>query len=315
MRFTFGFSLIATVVFAVAYWYVNTSGICPVPIFYKVGEVDQRFPVTSDEVKLLLLEAEEVWEEAVGRDLFQYNENTEFSVNLIYDERQKDASTEETWRIELDAKEEEVSQAARVVEGMQSEYETIRRAYEDRRTRYESELASYNSEVDDINASGGANKEQYDTLEEKKTSLNKELKGLVELETELNTLGLKVNEKGEYANLLVEAYNAEVTRYNSVYGERSEIFTQGDYERERINVYTFSTKRELTQVLAHEFGHALGIGHVDGGQSLMYYLMADQPEELTLSLEDKETLLATCGAEDNIASTVRRAIRTALSYL
>lgn len=315
MRFTFIFSLMATMVFGVAYWYVSTAGICPTPILYRLGEVDERFGITEAEARIVLAEAEQVWEEAIGRDLFAYTTTTDFTVNFMYDERQKEASTEEEWRISLDAKEKKTQVAFAEVEGLQVAYEKQRQEYEAARERYESELVSYNNEVERINDAGGASEEQFEALEAQKDSLTTTREALLALESKLTRAGDELNRTGEAANILVEAYNAEVARYNEVYGERSGTFTQGDYERERINVYTFSTKEELAKVLAHEFGHALGIGHVEGGDSLMYYLMADQPDELRLSAEDEAAFATVCGDDTGLPSTLRRAIRTALSYL
>jgi DNA repair exonuclease SbcCD ATPase subunit len=315
MRFTFLFSLIATIIFGVAYWYVNTAGVCPTPIYYQLGEVDDRFGISEAEAREVLAEAEAVWEKALGRELFEYNDETSFTVNFMYDERQKEASTEENWRISLDDKEAKTKTTFAAIEALQSEYETKRKEYETARERYESKLASYNNKVEEVNAKGGAKADEFKALEAEKTSLSSELKSLLVLETALNQAGEELNTKGEAANAEVEAYNAEVVRYNEVYGERSETFTQGDYERKRINVYTFSTKDELKTVLAHEFGHALGIGHVEGSQSLMYYLMADQPDKLSLSAEDLASLTTICGEGDSLTSTIRRAIRTALTYL
>lgn len=315
MRFTFLFALLATSVFGVAYWYISTAGVCPTPIYYRLGEVDERFGITEPEAREILAEAEAVWEEALERDLFVYTEDTDFTVNFMYDERQKEASTEEEWRIALDAKEGKTKSTFAAVESQQVAYEQQRKEYEASHASYETALASYNNEVEQINASGGATPEQFEALEDQKADLNKERNALLALEKKLTTAGEALNREGEAANRLVEAYNAEVARYNEVYGERSGTFTQGDYERERINVYTFSTKVELAKVLAHEFGHALGLGHVDGGDSLMYYLMADQPDELSLSAEDTLAFVTACGDETSVASKLRRAIRTTLSYL
>ncbi len=313
MRFLYSFSLFATVCFTGAYWYLNTSTECPVPIYYRLGEVDARFGITEAKAREVLLEAEKVWEAAAKQDLFIYSDTTDFTVNFMYDERQKEASTEEAWRISLDAKEKKTEAAFAAVESLQSAYEVERKKYEAARERYELSLASYNTEVEEINAGGGATKEQFAELEAQKKSLNTELRALLALEKELTEAGEELNEKGEDANVLIEAYNAEVVRYNEVYGERNETFTQGDYERSRINVYTFSTEEDLVKVLAHEFGHALGIGHVEGSDSLMYYLMADQPDEYRLSAEDSTAFATVCSEVDSLAASLRRAIRTALT--
>ncbi len=315
MKTTFLSSVIGLILVYGVWWYGQTANICPVPIKYQVGEVDARFGISEAEVKEALSLAEAVWEEAAGFELFAYDEEADFPVNLIYDERQKEASTEEGWRLELDAKEKQTEKAFAAVDALRVDYENKRKEYEEARARYESALASYNSEVEHINERGGADEEEYAALNSQKKSLQAELDNLLKLEEKLNKAGEEINQKGEDANALVEAYNVEVIRYNEVYGERSEVFTQGDYERDRINVYTYSTKEELTTVLAHELGHALGIGHVEGGESLMYYLMAEQPEQLTLSTEDKQALVAKCGDGTGFGSSLRRLIREVLASI
>ena len=46
---------------------------------------------------------------------------------------------------------------------------------------------------------------------------------------------------------------------------------------------------------AHELGHALSMGHVDTPNSVMYYLMDEQPRPPVLSAEDKEAFEDLCG--------------------
>jgi hypothetical protein len=180
--------------------------------------------------------------------------------------------------------------------------------------RYESRLTAYNNQVAAYNNAGGAPEEEFAALQKEQTELAKELSRLVATEAEIRRRADELNEFGETGNQLIELYNREVVHYNEIYGN-IEQYTQGDYERERINVYKFSNTTELTKVIAHEFGHALGIGHVEGEGSLMYYLMAEQPETILLSEEDKTAFLTECGSGNEFSYEVRRIIRTALSSL
>ena len=43
-----------------------------------------------------------------------------------------------------------------------------------------------------------------------------------------------------------------------------------------INIYIYVDKQQLLNVLAHEFGHALGIKHTDKEGSIMYSYQTDQ---------------------------------------
>lgn len=303
-----------TVVAATSYWYLATAAICPVPITYRLGTVDERFALDTEEASAVLSAAEAVWEQAVGRDLFQYDDTSTFTVNFIYDERQQLASTEEEWRLRLDREELKSQQLLLEVKKLATEYEQVQTEYEAARVVYEDRLLAYNKQVEALNEQGGAPEPVFKELQEEKAALADALKVLLSQERDINDMAAEINRKAEAGNSLVEAYNAEVLQYNEIYGNR-DLYTQGDFQRDRINVYKFSDTTELTKVIAHEFGHALGVGHVEEEESLMYYLMAEQPDTLLLSDSDKDAFLAICGTDTGLEYEVRRIIRTALSHI
>ena len=314
MRPLFIFALFMTGMFGLSSWYVQTANICPVPISYRLGDLDERFLITATEVQAVLAEAEAVWEDAVGRDLFVYDDASTFAVNFIYDERQQLARTEEEWRMNLDVKELESQAAIARVKAEGEVYKVLQAEYEALRLSYEMRLTAYNTKVASYNAQGGAPAEEFRALETEQAALEAELRTLTTKEGELNQKAAEINTLGEQGNALIEQYNGEVLQYNEVYGSR-DLYTQGDYERDRINIYKFSDKTELTKVITHEFGHALGIGHVEGGESIMYYLMDKQPDTIAPTQEDIEALTLLCGDGTGFAHEVRRIIRTGLSFL
>ncbi|OGG65610.1 hypothetical protein A2929_04285 [Candidatus Kaiserbacteria bacterium RIFCSPLOWO2_01_FULL_45_25] len=307
-------TLVGVLIVATTFWYVGTSAVCPVPISYRLGEVDERFPISIAEAHEVLAAAEAVWEDELQRDLFVYDESSDFTVNFIYDERQQMASTEEEWRLELDKQEADSQRILSEVRQIAAEISADQEAFVVEKDRYETRLTAYNNQVAAYNEAGGAPKEEFAALQKEQAELAEELARLVAIEQDIRRRADEVNELGETGNQLIELYNKEVLQYNEIYGN-IEQYTQGDYERERINVYKFSDTTELTKVIAHEFGHSLGVGHVEGESSLMYYLMAEQPDTISLSEEDIVAFLDECGHGNELSYEVRRIIRTALSYL
>ena len=110
---------------------------------------------------------------------------------------------------------------------------------------------------------------------------------------ELNALADTVQERVAELNALADETNRKVNTYNKTLGHD---FDQGNYVEDengkRITIFTFEDEMELKRVLAHEFGHALGIGHVEDAGSIMYsYNIGDA---LELSEADLVALKQVC---------------------
>ncbi len=294
-----------------SYWYQSTAHICPTPIHYRLGDIDERFNLSPETAKSAASAAEKLWEDAIGKDLFDYDETSSFAINFIYDERQQRSQTEEEWHISLDKEESDNQILIDKIKQLGKDYEAAQVNYNNQRADYESRLNAYNAKVEKYNAQGGAPQDIYAELQQEAKALAVELNKLSKFEISLNQQATEINQLGEEGNKKIAAYNAEVQEYNEMFGNL-ETFTQGDFERKRINVYKFSTEEELTAVLAHEFGHALGIGHVESEGSIMYYLMTERDTSV-LSSADKEGYYGVCGTKTTIGQEARRLIRTILA--
>jgi uncharacterized protein YoxC len=293
------------------YWYKTTADICPAPLHYRLGNIDDSFGLSATEAKKFTVEAEAVWEDIARRELFVYDETADFTVNFVFDERQELADKEESLQGQLDNKKAESERIRDVVNELQSEYRDLSKSYDIQVDSYETRLSEYNNKVSQYNDRGGAPSDVFEELEKEKISLSKESESLSKTADELNVFADKINVLGDRGNKLVENYNEDVYKYNDSFGFDRE-FTQGDYIGDGINVYKFSNNNELLGVLSHEFGHALGIGHVEEEGSLMYYLMEDTDTRLTLSQSDILTFYDVCGQTETLGQKVRGLIRNLL---
>lgn len=294
MRSSFLLALITMILFGGGYFYYVAKAICPAPLTYSIGEVDESFGLTFDDLRLALSDAENVWEDAVGQNLFIYDEDAKFTVNLIYDERQATTDAEGDFKDRLDQTESVTGAISERYERLVASYNDLQIDYSSKVEVYEKNLATYNAEVLEYNKKGGVTQAMYDALEVRKNNLDAEQASLNALSEDLNELVREINEVGERGNSIVETYNRGVQEYNNTFGESHE-FTQGTYRSDgRIDVYSFVDTAELRLVLAHELGHALSLDHVANEKSIMYFLMGEQSPELELTQEDIDEFVRVC---------------------
>lgn len=287
--------LVIVILVTGSYIYYEAFAQCRIPITYSLSQVDERFGISFEEARNAVSDAEAVWEDATGRNIFSYEETGgRVTVNFLYDGRQEFADSEEKTRAELDGVKEVNDQVNQTYETLIAKYRTLEGQYKSKIATYEANLDQFNTTVEQYNAEGGAPPEMFDELQAERRSLDAQVRSINAVAGELNDLSDQINEISDEGNSLIEQYNETVQSYNQTFGESRE-FTQGDYSDRNINIYKFSDRRELLTVLAHEFGHALAVDHVEGEESVMYYLMGEQPEELALSDPDVAAFVATCG--------------------
>lgn len=294
MRPIFAALFVVAVIVAGGYYYQYARSACRIPVLYDIGTIDPRFSLTEEEARAAVTDAESLWEDATGKNLFTYTPGSAFTINFVYDERQELTNKEEDARHELDEKEVENEAIRSEYREMIDRYESLKAAYEEQVAEYDAALKEHNDEVERWNKKGGAPEEKFEELEKEQIELTKERDALNQTANDLNRLVKKLNELGEEGNDAIQDYNSDVAWYNSFFGGGRE-FTQGDYQGDLINIYQFDDVHELRRVLAHELGHALSLEHVEDSASVMYYFMEGMFSDYKLSQADIAEFHRACG--------------------
>lgn len=267
---------------------------CSAPLLYRIGTFDTRFGITQADFLKATEKAETIWEGGIHKNLFEYNPKGDLVVNLIYDDRQK--TTQQNQVLKAD-----ITKTNALAQSLKAEYTALENTYDMREAEYKTALnlflqhqTSYNAEVQYWNSRGGAPKNEFTKITADKNSLLAEQKILEAKRVEVNSLADQINTFINKYNLLVKDANSNIDVINSTAGQE---FEEGEYDpnTNTINIFEFSDSVKLKRVLAHELGHALGIGHNSNPKSIMYALNTAQNE--TLSPDDLTALRTVCNVK------------------
>jgi vacuolar-type H+-ATPase subunit I/STV1 len=247
--------------------------------------VDERFGITQEQVREAAKKAEDLWEKASGKNVFEYDESRGLPIQFVYDERQQKTQAEQALQARLENIDVETSEER--VNRSVAQFEQAKRDYERKLSQYEQNVEAYNKRVERINKSGGATESQQKDLAKEHENLQDEFQSLETAREKVNTLAGSTNQQITSNQNLVETYNNEITTFQEQYGGEGEAFDQGVYTGSDITIYQYDDEQRLILVLAHELGHALGIEHGEDPEGIMYYLMRDQNID-TLNLHDSD---------------------------
>ncbi len=274
---------------------------CEKPITYTLGTVDKRFGISQADFLKTLVQAEEIWEKHMDRELFVYTpESGEIPVNLIYDSRQETTNTLSHLGEELEENETNYKILQDRYKKLKVEYETAKDVYNSLVETFNERSRAHESQVESWNRSKRNSKEQFDKLEAERVSLEFEAEKLKTLESQLNKVVEEINALVGTLNRMAQSLNLTVETYNTIGDTRGESFIGGLFiqlgEEKGIDIYEFSSRDKLVRILAHEFGHALGLDHLDDPEAIMYYL--NEGDASVLSEADIAALRALCYNED-----------------
>jgi predicted Zn-dependent protease len=234
-------------------YYSYANRPCGHTVYYRIGTFNSQFGISQSDFLADAQQAASLWNDEAGHTLLAYSATGTMPLNLIYDNRQQQTNIGES----ISQQEDELGAEKSQVAVLQSQYDAAKQ-------QYESDQAA-GKDIPILNSEAAS----------------------------LNALATQIQSQVDALNAKIDAVNANANAFNSQAGTS---FEEGEfveaYGSSHIDLYEFKNNTQLIRLMAHEFGHSLGLDHNTDPNSIMY------PENiatnLSLSTEDTAELQARC---------------------
>ncbi len=263
--------------------YTGVNPPCSQPIYYFINNFDERFGKTKESFIEQLRNSASIWNKIQGKDILIYDEvhtgkmsnfsNYKLAINLIYDDRQRTTD-------KLNQINSTIEDSKSNYNGLEVQYYSLKQQYENKKSdinnltiQYEASKLAYEKDLARINSQKSISKDSFNQIEKERLALNQKANEINNANRELNIIVDQLNAKVKELNSIGKDINGKIGTFNSVSQTTGPEFQEGEYVRnengQQINIYEFKDQNKLTRVLAHEFGHAIGLDHVSGKDSIM----------------------------------------------
>ena len=276
--------------------FVRAPEPCREPITYRLGNVDERFNLTREEFRTAINMAAAIWDKPFHRDLLREDPDGAIKINLLYDYRQEATDRLKKLNYKIDRSRSSYEELKSRLENLKAEHEQKKAGLDNDLNAYNAKVTSFNTEIESWNRRGGAPQSIHTRLMEEKDELVALNDNLHTRQEEIKSLVDTINSIVVVLNEIASNNNLDIVDQKNIGNTLGREFCEGFYEykngKRSITIYQYDNEYRLVRVLAHEFGHALGLNHSKSAEAVMYPLI--KSDSLELAADDIAALKGHC---------------------
>ena len=276
--------------------FVRTPEPCREPITYRLGNVDERFNLTREEFRTAVNMAAAMWGKPFYRDLFRDEPDGAIEINLLYDYRQEATDRLKKLNYKIDRSRSSYEELKSRLENLKAEYEQKKAGLNSDFDIYNAKVNAFNTETESWNRRGEVPQSIHMRLMKEKDELVILSDNLHARQEEMKALVDTINSMVVVINEIASSNNLDIVDQQNIGNTLGREFCEGFYEykngKRLITIYQYDNEYRLVRVLAHEFGHALGLNHSKSAAAVMYPLI--KSDSLALAADDIAALKEHC---------------------
>lgn len=254
---------------------------CEEPIAWRIAGIDERFGLDPEDARTAVREAIGLWERAAGRTLFEHDPEDGFPIEFVWDSRHQVMRDRLARESELVERADVIREQRREINHLTERLQYQRAAYDDRLEALRARQVEHRRQIEYWEARGGPPPAEARELDRVTEELERERLRLEDRAEALNELVEEVNVRTDALNEAIAQYNQaqEELREGGDHWALSGFYREArrelgswvlSVERE-IQIYQFDDFDHLLRAIAHELGHAMGLGYTSEPSAIMYH--------------------------------------------